>query len=64
MERNVTNFFIDNLTQMPRRGSHSHAPTPAEIQRWEDDGGAILPDKPPHRTERHRRDDQAELAAA
>jgi hypothetical protein len=44
MERNVTNPFIDKLMQAARPGSHSHAPTPAEIQRWEDDGGAIFPD--------------------
>ena len=64
MERNVTNPFTDRLKQTSRPVTHSHAPTPAEIQRWENDGGAILPDKPPHRTERHHRDEHAELAAA
>jgi hypothetical protein len=44
MERKVTSPFIDNLMQAARPGSHSHAPNPAEIQRWEDDGGAIFPD--------------------
>src|ERR1700686_3177910 len=44
MERNVTNPFIDNLMKAARPGSHSHAPSPVEIQRWEDDGGAIFPD--------------------
>src|SRR5881227_955622 len=62
MERNVTNPLIDRLIQAARPGWHDHAPTPAEIQRWEDDGGAILPD-PPRRTERHHHDD-IELAAA
>lgn len=65
MERNVTNPFIDNLTQMPRRGSHSHAPTLAEIQRWEDDGGAVLPDVTTRRRyEPHLGHGIEELAAA
>jgi hypothetical protein len=46
MERKVTNSFINHPNQKPRSGAHDHAPTAAEIQRWEDDGGAILPDQP------------------
>jgi hypothetical protein len=64
MERTVTNPFTDRLKQTSRPDTHSHAPSPAEIQRWENDGGSIHPDKPARRTERHHRDEHAELAAA
>ncbi len=63
MERNVTNRLIDRLSQVPVSRPHSHAPTRDEIQRWEDDGGAILPE-PLTRPKRHRHSDEAELAAA
>jgi hypothetical protein len=63
MERNVTNPFIDHLNEVPASRPHSHAPTPAEIQRWEDDGGAIRPDPRPD-PERHRHEHEPELAAA
>jgi hypothetical protein len=64
MERNVTNPFIDRLNQIPASRPHSHDPAPAEIQRWEDDGGTVLPDPPPRQVEWHHRDEHAELAAA
>jgi hypothetical protein len=63
MERKMTKLLIECPKPMARTASHVHGPTPAEIQRWEDDGGAILPDPPPRHAERHHRDD-AELAAA
>ena len=39
--------LVDFLKQTGRSASHEHDPTPAEIQRWEDDGGALLPDPTP-----------------
>jgi len=52
MERNVTSFLF-NMTTLDRLwavGSVSDRdPTPLEIQRWEDDGGAALPDAMPSR---------------
>ena len=42
MERNVRHSLFETT------GSDSD-PTPLEIQRWEDDGGAVLPDVMPSR---------------
>jgi hypothetical protein len=64
MERNVTNPFIDRLERKARSGPHTHGPTPAEIQRWEDDGGAVRPDPRPRHTERHHHEPLGERAAA
>jgi hypothetical protein len=50
MERKMTNLIFP-LTVRDQRstgtsfGSPGHEPTPLEIQRWEDDGGAILPEQ-------------------
>jgi hypothetical protein len=63
MERNVTNPFIERLNQVPASRPHSHDPTPAEIQRWENDGGAVLPNPLPRR-EREHHSHEPELAAA
>jgi hypothetical protein len=38
--------------------------TQIEIQRWEDDGGAILPDAPRRHRHEHHHDEVTELAAA
>ena len=68
MERNVTNLFIDGLKQTARSAEHEHehGPTPAEIQRWEDDGGAVSPPPAPTKksAERHVREPLHELVAA
>jgi hypothetical protein len=63
MERNVTNPSIDRLNKKPCSGAHTHAPTRDEIQRWEDDGGAILPEPLPQ-PERHSHREEAERVAA
>ena len=63
MERNVTHSLFRTT------GSDSD-PTPFEIQRWEDDGGAVLTDVMPSRKRsmRHRAIDEfqfdRELVAA
>jgi hypothetical protein len=66
MERNVTNPFIDRLNHIPASRPHSHDPTPAEIQRWEDDGGAVQADASRLRESAHRHCHEAsgELVAA
>jgi hypothetical protein len=71
MERNVTNSSIDRLNNRADRlnnrirpVAHEHAPTPTEIQRWEDDGGAILPDAPDRRVEQRHGRVEPKLAAA
>ena len=46
MERCVSNHLIKSLNQSGHSELHDHGPTAAEIQRWEDDGGAIAPDRP------------------
>jgi hypothetical protein len=43
----MTAFFTDFAERNARTGRPS--PTPLEIQRWEDDGGAVLPDAMPPR---------------
>jgi hypothetical protein len=44
MERNVTELPIDYLRPEACCVSSNHGPTPIEIQRWDDNGGAIPPD--------------------
>src|SRR5262249_5672690 len=41
MERNVTKPVHDYPKHPACQPSSHHGPSPAEIQRWEDDGGAI-----------------------
>ena len=41
MERNVTKHTIDCLKEAVCSASPNHGLTLIEIQRWEDDGGAI-----------------------
>jgi hypothetical protein len=64
MERNVTNLFTEYLIESSHRSSSDRGPSPLELQRWEDDGGAVLPDLRPSRAERLDRGWPAELAAA
>ena len=64
MERNVTNPFTEYRTEPSRRPAHDRGPTPLELQRWEDDGGAVRPESSPRRAERHQHDLPRELAAA
>jgi hypothetical protein len=64
MERNVTNPFTEYGIQPSRRPSHNQAPTRLELQRWEDDGGAVRAEPSSRRAERHDRGWPAELAAA
>src|SRR5215469_14271507 len=45
MERSVSNSLMRNLNRGAASGLHDHSPTEAEIQRWEDDGGAIAPNR-------------------
>lgn len=54
MERKMTNFSfqttaIDCRTQMTGSASSDSDLTPLEIQRWEDDGGAVLADPRPQK---------------
>ena len=62
----MTTDTFDYLKQTVCSASPNHGLTPIEIQRWEDDGGTILADRPPrpHPCERHFHDELAELAAA
>ena len=66
MERNVTKHLIDCLKQAACSASPNRGLTPLEIQRWEDDGGAIPTDAMPGRVraERHRHEPVGELVAA
>jgi hypothetical protein len=66
MERYVTNIFIDRRKQTARSAAHEHDPTPAEIQRWEDDGGAVSPPPAPIKksAEQQVREPLRELVAA
>jgi hypothetical protein len=63
MERNVRNLFGEYLNEVGRRSSHDHGPTPLDLQRWEDDGGA-LPPQSSRRAEGHHHAPAPELAAA
>jgi hypothetical protein len=66
MERNMTRHLIDCLKQAACSASPNHGLTLIEIQRWEDDGGAIPTDAMPRRerVERHRHEPVGELVAA
>jgi hypothetical protein len=66
MERNVTKHTIDCLKEAACSGSPNRGLTPIEIQRWEDDGGAIPAARPTRRQrhERHDHDEPHELIAA
>jgi hypothetical protein len=66
MERNVTEHIIDCLKQAASSASPNHGLTALEIQRWEDDGGAVLANATPRRegADRHLHDAVGELAAA
>jgi hypothetical protein len=65
-KRNMTTHILDYLKQAVCSASPNHGVTPIEIQRWEDDGGAILADRPPRpqHCERHVHDAPHELAPA
>lgn len=62
----MTNLVIDRLKQTARSAAHEHGPTPAEIQRWEDDGGAVFSAPAPTKksADRHVREPLRELVAA
>ena len=63
----MTKHFTDCLKHAARAASPNHGLTLIEIQRWEDDGGAILADAAPRHaaTDRHlHHDEVGELAAA
>jgi hypothetical protein len=66
MERNMTKFCIDESKPRTCSASPNHDLIPLEIQRWEDDGGAILTDISPcrQRAGEHRHELVGELAAA
>jgi hypothetical protein len=66
VERNVTRPFIHHAKYAVCPASPRHGPTPIEIQRWEDDGGAVLADIAPRATcaGHHFDDPVGELAAA
>jgi len=62
----MTKFCIDDLKQHACSASPNHGLTPLDIQRWEDDGGAILAEPAPwsRRAHRHRHDEMPQMAAA
>jgi hypothetical protein len=61
----VRKHFTNWLRHAACSASPNHGLTPIEMQRWEDDGGAILPDAPRrHRHEPHLGHEIEELAAA
>jgi hypothetical protein len=66
VKRNMTQQIIDCLRHAACSASPNHGLTPLEIQRWEDDGGAILAEPPPRRARAgdHDRECVGELAAA
>jgi hypothetical protein len=64
MERNVTNPFTEYRIEPSHRPAHDRGPTPLELQRWEDDGGAVFSDASPRPAARHRHELLRELAAA
>ena len=61
----MTQHLIDCLKYAACAASPNHGLTPLEIQRWEDDGGAILIDAPTYRdrTGEHHHEPAGELAA-
>ena len=66
VERNVTKPFIQHAEHAVCPASPKHGPTALDIQRWEDDGGAVFPDITPRSkcAEHHIDDRVVELAAA
>ena len=62
----MTKHFTDCLKHAAGSASPNHGLTLVEIQRWEDDGGAVLGDAPRReRADRHLHHDAVgELAAA
>jgi len=62
----MTKHFIDCLKQAACSASSNCGLTLIEIQRWEDDGGAILADAAPRhaRTDWHLHEPVGELVAA
>jgi hypothetical protein len=65
-KRNMTTHTFDYLKQAVCSASPNHGLTLVEIQRWEDDGGAILAEPMARREaiDLHLHDEIAELAAA
>jgi hypothetical protein len=60
----VTKPFTEYRNQAADLGSPPRTPTAVEIQRWEDDGGAVDPGPSLRRVERHSRELPQERAAA
>ena len=61
----MSRHFSDCLNHAVRWAPPNRGLTQTEIQRWEDDGGAVLPDAPRrHRHEPHLGHEIEELAAA
>jgi len=62
----VTKHTIDCLKEAVCSASPNHGLTPIEIQRWEDDGGAVLAEPAMRRPRhvRHFHHEPHELAAA
>ncbi|HEX3537048.1 MAG TPA: hypothetical protein VHU15_09790 [Stellaceae bacterium] len=60
----MTNPFTEYRMEPNRRRPHDHAPTPLELQRWEDDGGAVGSEPRLRRVERHCREFPEDRAAA
>jgi hypothetical protein len=62
----MTKHTIDHLKQAVCSASPNHGLTPIEIQRWEDDGGAIPARRTARRQrrERHDHEEPHELIAA
>jgi hypothetical protein len=65
-KRNMAKQIIDCLKHAACSASPNHGLTPLEIQRWEDDGGAVLGDAAPRPEKADRRVDNevGEMAAA
>jgi hypothetical protein len=65
VKRNMTRHIIDCLKHAACAATPNHGLTPLEIQRWEDDGGAILADISPRRdrTGTHHHEPVGEWAA-
>jgi len=62
----MTQRIIDCLKHAACSASPNHGLTPLEIQRWEDDGGAIVAHtaRPRERTGEHHHEHAGELADA
>jgi hypothetical protein len=60
----VTKLFTEYRNQTARLGSPERTPTAVEIQRWEDDGGAVGPEPSLRRVERRYDEPPEERAAA